>query len=155
MARMQISAMVMETATPNGLKLDNFLMQYQPHTIHRDYAVGLVGARTKAHHDNDLSLKALAELDQLLLKHLVKERTLKDWLRILVAFLHCSGPTTDPQLENCIAMGLQNVDLQVLDGCWKMKLLKMSKDLGPGLRNILTQARQVQDAIQAGWELSL
>lgn len=134
-------------------ELGRFLLQFQPNDIHPNPAVGLVVASANAHQNNSLSREAVQELHQRLLRLLIQEKSYKIWWKILFAYQRYDH--RDNSLENCLAMGLQNIDLQALKRYLKFRFFAREKDFGPTVREILTQARQVQGAIEAGWEMSL
>ncbi|KAI4259010.1 MAG: hypothetical protein L6R42_004800 [Xanthoria sp. 1 TBL-2021] len=132
-------------------ELERFLVQYKPYQIDAEPAVGLIAACCKAHDHDDLSKDAMEELHQLILKTLLQqERTSKAWWKILLTYQHCIRFGSNPPLENCKAMGLRNADLLSLKNHWYIKLFIREKDIGPGIKNILTQTRQVQSTIKAG-----
>lgn len=134
-------------------ELGQFLSQFKPYEVHANPAVGLVLASANARQTNSLSKEAMDELHQLLLQFLLQEKGYKAWWQILLAYQRYDYQ--DYSLENCLAMGLQNIDLQALKRYCKFRFLAREKDLGPTVRNILTQAGQLQNAIEAGWDMSL
>ncbi|KAL8889270.1 MAG: hypothetical protein Q9215_003436 [Flavoplaca cf. flavocitrina] len=134
-------------------ELGRFLLQFRPNDIHPNPAVGLVVASAYAHQNNSLSKEAMYELHQRLLRFLIQEKIYKVWWQVLFAYQRYDH--RDNSLENCLAMGLQNIDLQALKRYCKFRFLAREKDFGPTVRDVLTQAGQVQGAIKAGWEMNL
>lgn len=59
------------------------------------------------------------------------------------------GRHNDP-LENCLAMGLRITDLEASKSYWKIRISKRARDIRSDIRNILTEARQVQNSVEAG-----
>ena len=134
-------------------ELGQFLLQFRPNDIHPNPAVGLVVASACAQQNNSLSKEAINELHQRLLRFLIQEKSYKVWWQVLFAYQRYDH--RDKSLENCLAMGLQNIDLQALKRYCKFRFFAREKDFGPTVRDVLTQAGQVQGAIEAGLELSL